>query len=77
MKYRNLNSYKYELMEREAICVPELADLTVRNHPYICLNHGMLVIEPHYLWNGSSGWGTIDTKSTFIPTPSYFLSSLP
>lgn len=68
MKYRKLKSYKYELMEREAICVPELAALTVRNHPYISLNRGMLVIEPRYLWNGSSGWGTVDTDSTFIPT---------
>ncbi len=56
MQYRELKSYKYELMAAEVIYVV-LPDVILTNnaiYPYIKLRYGLLTVEKYYCWDGSS-----------------------
>ena len=59
MKYRKLNGYKYELIEKESIEVPELSKRSVNTRMF-SLDGGVLIIAKGYCWDGASG-PTIDT----------------
>jgi len=60
MKYREINNYKYELMETLTESVPISANALTE---FIELDRGLLTIREGYCWDGASG-PTIDTKST-------------
>ena len=61
MRYRKLEGYKYDLVER-VVTQTVFSGPAIIN-PYICLfQDGELVIEEHYAWDGPSG-PTIDTKN--------------
>ena len=51
MKYRKLHHWKYELMEKDSISLPIVADIRT---PYICLRHNTLTIMEGYAWDGAS-----------------------
>lgn len=61
MKYRNINSYKYELMEPLLTEIPGLHGYI--STAFIHLDDEILRVEKGYCWDGASG-PTIDTKST-------------
>jgi hypothetical protein len=54
MIYRELQGYKYELMESMKYYVPKLAHITFFN-AYLALENGKLIIGKGYAWDGPSG----------------------
>lgn len=66
MKYRKIHAYKYELLEKLEVKVPELEVFTI-THRFFTLLDGVLTIMSGYAWDGPSG-PTLDDRTNIQPS---------